>query len=271
MRAFASTAGPKQRVAVGQVTDAKKDEAIDLANAAPGRSSSTLNPSVSIRSARPPRTSSATHASSRRKSSPRRQGTGYRPGDRTGATGLELSQDAVLAGKPGGMLGSSRPTRQPRTRRSHPRVRSRAGRPHHARREHAARRRRPSRQPSRGGRRDRSAHRTASSRSTRPRRSTPTPSSATTPPRSTRLPRRRTARSPTARRAASTPPAPRSSSSPEPPASSTVDSRRATRSTAVPSGPASTRPVTTGRAPRACSRSPRASCAPATRSSTRSA
>ena len=34
----------------------------------------------------------------------KRKGTGYRPGDRTGAMGIEAAEDSVLAGKPGGTL-----------------------------------------------------------------------------------------------------------------------------------------------------------------------
>ncbi len=102
-RAFASTAGPKQRVAVGQVSDEKRDEAVGLANSVPG-----LLLYLESQRVHPLGPAAAHVVGYTREFTAeelaKRRGTGYRPGDRTGAVGLELSQDAVLAGKPGGTL-----------------------------------------------------------------------------------------------------------------------------------------------------------------------
>lgn len=101
--AFNSSAGPKQRVAVGQVTDDKKDAAFDLANSTGGLILYFESQRVHPLGAAAAHVVGYTRELTAEELA-QRKGTGFRIGDRTGATGLERSQDAILAGKSGGTL-----------------------------------------------------------------------------------------------------------------------------------------------------------------------
>lgn len=102
-KAFASSAGQAQRVAVGPVPDEKKEQAAALIGAVPGIILYFESQRVH------PLGPAAAHAVGYTRELTAEEldklkGTGYRVGDRTGAIGIERSQDTVLAGKPGGDL-----------------------------------------------------------------------------------------------------------------------------------------------------------------------
>jgi penicillin-binding protein 2 len=100
--AFASPIPANQRVAVGPMPDDRADAAADLVSLA------GVLVYAEVQRVHPLGAAAAHVVGYTRELTAEelgaRRGQGYRPGDRVGAVGLEASQDAILAGRPGGEL-----------------------------------------------------------------------------------------------------------------------------------------------------------------------
>ena len=101
--AFASGLGQAQLVAIGPVPSGAEDAAGTIAGQQPGLVVYTLTERVHPLGAAAAQVVGYTRELTADELA-KRKGEGYRPGDRTGAIGIEAAEDSVLAGKPGGSL-----------------------------------------------------------------------------------------------------------------------------------------------------------------------
>jgi penicillin-binding protein 2 len=101
--AFNSSGGPQQRIPVGAVPDSRKEDAAGLIGASPGLVLYFQSERVHPLGAAAAHVVGYTRELTAEELA-KRQGQGYRAGDRVGAIGIEASQEATLAGKIGARL-----------------------------------------------------------------------------------------------------------------------------------------------------------------------